>query len=337
MSRLVLFVLAAAVAGAPAGAQAPKPAPKAPPPAKPWFVDDTKLFEDFMAGLRELGKAGKCLAHEKLHDKMKSGTRAKHAPARAGDAALAPEEVYKLALPSVFVVGSVFKDKDGEWQDGLYATAWAASADGVLVSNWHVFEDLEPSEVFGVTDHKGNVYPVVDFLGGDKAADVAVFRIDAKGLVPLPVADEFAAVGSWVGVLSHPGDNFYLYTTGSVTRYSTNKNDEGKRERWMGLTAEFAGGSSGSPVLNKYGAVVGMSALTLTIEDGSTVPAPAQERRRLRARLRDEKPKAPPPKEKEKDKPEPKEEAKPAPGGATVQMVLKMAVPGPTILKSFEK
>ncbi|VTU00772.1 serine protease : Trypsin-like protein serine protease typically periplasmic containing C-terminal PDZ domain OS=Planctomyces limnophilus (strain ATCC 43296 / DSM 3776 / IFAM 1008 / 290) GN=Plim_1010 PE=4 SV=1: Trypsin_2 [Gemmataceae bacterium] len=338
MSRLALFVLAAAVAGAAAAAQPPVPAPKAaaPAPAKPWFVDDAKLFEDFMAKLTELGKAGKCLANDKLHDKMKPGTRAKLAPAKPGDKALSPEEVYKVALPSVFIVGSVFKDKDGEWQDGLYATAWAASADGVLVSNWHVFEDLEPNEVFGVADHKGTVYPVVDFLGGDKAADVAVFKIDARGLTPLPVADEFAAVGSWVGVLSHPGDNFYLYTTGSVTRYSTNKNDDGKRERWMGLTAEFAGGSSGSPVLNKYGAVVGMSALTLTIEDGVPVPAPVQERRRLRARFRDEKPKAPPP--KEKDKPEPKEEPKPAPGGgATVQMVLKMAVPGPTILKSFEK
>lgn len=336
MSRLALFVLAAAVAGVPAAAQAPKPAPKAAAAAKPWFVDDTKLFEDFMAKLRELGQAGKCLAHEKLHDKMKPGTKAKLSPAKPGDKALSPEEVYTAALPSVFVVGSVFKDKDGEWQDGLYATAWVAAADGILVSNWHVFEDLEPSEVFGVTDHAGNVYPVVDFLGGDKAADVAVFKVDAKGLTPLPVADEYAAVGSWVGVLSHPGDNFYLYTTGAVTRYSTNKNDDGKRERWMGLTAEFAGGSSGSPVLNKYGAVVGMSALTLTIEDGAQMPAPARERRRPVARLRDETPKAPPP--KEKDKPEPKEEPKPAPGGgATVQMVLKMAVPGPTILKSFEK
>lgn len=335
MSRLALFVLAAAVAGAPAAAQVPKQAPKAASPAKPWFVDDTKLFEDFMAKLRELSKAGRCLAHEKLTDKMKSGTKVKQALAAPGDKALSPEEVYKLALPSVFVVGSVFKDKDGEWQDGLYATAWVAGSDGVLVTNWHVFEDLEPNEVFGALDHKGNVYPVTDFLGGDKTADIAVFKIDAKGLVPLPVAAEYAAVGSWVGVLSHPGDNFFLYTTGGVTRYSTNENDDGKRERWMGLTAEFAGGSSGSPVLNKFGAVVGMSALTLTIEDGVPVPAPAQERRRLRTRLRDEKPKAPPP--KEKDKPEPKEMGKPAPAGATVQMVLKMAVPGPTILKTFEK
>ena len=42
--------------------------------------------------------------------------------------------------------------------------------------------------------------PVI--LGGDKTADVAVFRIDVKGLTPLPVAASFAEVGSWVGIIS---------------------------------------------------------------------------------------------------------------------------------------
>jgi hypothetical protein len=40
-------------------------------------------------------------------------------------------------------------------------------------------------------------------------------------------------------------------------------------------------------------------------------------------------PVAPPPREKGADKPEPK--------GPGIQMILKMAVPGPTILRSFEK
>jgi len=320
----MLFVLIAGIAAVPASAQKPR----ADLPAKPWFVDDTKLFDEFMEKLIELAKGGKCLAHEKLTAKMKSGTKAKVALTKASDKALSPEDIYKTVLPSVFIVGSVYKDNDGEWNDGLYATAWVAAADGVLVTNWHVFEELEPEEVFGAVDHKGNVYPMIDFLGGDKTADVAVFRIAAKGLTPLPVSEDFAPVGSWVSVLSHPGDNFFVFTTGNVTRYSSNKSEDGKRERWMGLTAEYAGGSSGSPVLNKYGSVVGMAALTLTIEDGAGTPKPIEGRR-----LRREKPNlAPPPREK----PEAKVEAKPAPA-MTVQMVLKMAVPGPTILKSFEK
>jgi serine protease Do len=337
MTRLVLFTVLAVAFASPVAGQPPKKGE--PRPEKQWFVDDEKLFDNFMEKLTTLAKDGKCLAHDKLVAKMKPGTKATVALTKPGDKALSPEEVYKRALLSVFVVGSVYKDADGEWQDGLYATAWVVAADGVLVTNWHVFEDLEPGEVFGALDHKGNVYPVVDFLGGDKVADVAVFRIDAKDLAPLPVAENHAEVGSWVSVLSHPGDNFFVYTTGAVTRYSTNKNDDGKRERWMGLTAEYAGGSSGAPILNNLGAVTGMAALTLTIDDGAGVvnPPPARKRllvgqppkHRLAKQQRHEV--GPPPREVD-----PKDVPEPAPP-ATVQMIMKMGVPGPTILRSFAK
>jgi S1-C subfamily serine protease len=328
MRRFLPMVLLLALAS-PALAQAPQLAP----PVKPWFIDDEKFFAAFMEKLGDLATDGKTLARDKLTAKMKPGQKARFTPAPPGERALSAEEVYQRALPSVFIIGSVYKGKDGGWVDGLYATAWVVGADGLLVTNWHVFEDLEEGEVFGAVDHKGRVYPVIDFLGGDKLADVAVVRIDARGLAPLPVADGYAAVGSWVGVLGHPGDNYYVFTQGHVTRYSTNKTEEGGREKWMGLTAEYAGGSSGSPVLNKYGAVVGMAALTLTIGDDGA-PPPKPDRRRLLAsqsprRVKFQPPVAPPPREKGDDKPAPK--------GSGIQMILKMAVPGPTILRSFEK
>jgi serine protease Do len=307
------------------------------PPAKPWFVDDEKLFSDFMDKLAACAKDGKCLTKDQLEPKLTSGRKAAVELTRPGDKVLTPTEVYKSALPSVFIVGSVHKTKDkkkardaeGEWCDGLYATAWVAAADGVLVTNWHVFEELEEGEVFGAVDHQGRVYPVIDFLGGDKVADVAVIRIEAAGLKPLPLATHYPEIGSWVGVLGHPGDNYFVFTQGAVTRYSTNKTEDGNRERWMGLTAEYAGGSSGSPVLDNRGAVVGMAALTLTIDGTPGEPAPNRRRPAL-----GQPPRAPLPHEK----PEPKGPAKPEqmPGaGSSVQMILKMAVPGPVIGKSF--
>jgi serine protease Do len=328
-------------------ATAEDPADSAPPEAKPWFVDDEKLFADFMEKLTGFAKEGKCLANELLVAKLKSGTKAKIALTKPNNKFLTPDEVYKTALPSVFIVGSVHKnkgknkenkdnkedkEKECEWRDGLYATAWVAAEDGVLVTNWHVFEDLEDSEVFGAVDYKGNVYPVIDFLGGDKVSDVAIVRIDAKGLKPLPLADNYAEIGSWAGVLGHPGDNYFVFTQGFVTRYSTNKNDEGKRESWMGLTAEYAGGSSGSPVLDRHGAVVGMATLTLTI-DGTPGAATPNRRRFL---LGQPPAKAPPPREKIDPKDPPKPEQMPG-AGSSVQMILKMAVPGPVVLKLFEK
>jgi S1-C subfamily serine protease len=331
MTRSFLLAVLAPLLAFPATAQPPAaPAPKA-VAGRPWFVDDEKFFDAFMDQLTALAKDGKCLPADKLTARMKPGRKARITPTQPGEKTFTPEEVYRRALPSVLVIGSVHKDDDGDWVDGLYATAWVVAADGVLVTNWHVFEDLERGEVFGAVDHKGNVYPVIDFLGGDKLSDVAVVRIDAKGLTPLPLADTHAGVGAWVGVLGHPGDNYFVYTQGTVTRYSTNKNEEGRRERWMGVTAEYAGGSSGSPVLDARCSVVGMAALTLTIGD-TPIPTRRVDRRALVGRspraVKKQPPVAPPPREKG--------EAMPPPYSG-LQMILKMAVPSPTILRSFGK
>lgn len=333
-SLLALVVLGCAVA---LGAAAQPP--KTDAPREPKFIDDDAVYDNLYDTLEELAKAKKPLGHKKLVAKMKSGS-AKIATARLGDKALAPEEVYKLAEQSVFVVGSVYPDKGGNWETGTYATAWVAAADGVLVTNWHVFEDLKDGEVFGAADRDGTVYPVTDFLGGDKTADVAVFRIPAKGLKPLPVSAAFAEVGSWVGVLSHPGDLFYVFTQGSVTRYSTYTNEDKKVEKWMGVTAEYASGSSGGPVLNKYGAVVGMAALTLNLDaadEGAKNPARRKPLRHAPSRKLSRADEKPQDKKEDKKDEKPKPPEKPEPKGSSLQMVVKMVVPGPTVLKWVNK
>ena len=345
-----------------AGQTLPAPSPR----SQPWFVDDERFYQQFLERLTALAEKGECLPTEQLRRQWqragKVAVKGLGAPPSATPR-LTPEEVYQRALPAVFVLGSIYKEDDGEWTDGMYATAWAISAEGILVTNWHVFEDVQETERFGACDHRGRVYPVVEILGGDPAVDVAFVRIAARELTPLPLSRDYAPVGSWVGVLGHPGDNFYVFTTGTVTRYSTNRNEDGRQERWMGLTADYAGGSSGSPVLDTRGAVVGMAALTLTLEDAGTSrrrratatgrrgdpedcplrflpPRPLSLRNPPFHRSRSEgKPKvpgdSPEGKPKVPDEPSP---GKPKPPDAppqppAVQMILKMAVPAPDIAR----
>jgi serine protease Do len=225
---------------------------------------------------------------------------------------------------SVFLFGSVIGDKKNGYDQGRMATAWVVGADGVLVTNWHVFDQIEDDEYYGSMNHKGEVFPLVEVLAIDKGRDVAVVKVAAKGLVPLPLATAAPKVGSWVGVLGHPGDRYYTFTQGHVSRYSTYKEDDGTRTRWMSITADYAYGSSGSPVVDRFGNVVAMAALTENIDfpdDGGGVAAKAARkpmvRRHAKRSIDDDK-------KKEEKKPDP---APPAATGSLLQMVIKMTVP----------
>ena len=151
--------------------------------------------------------------------------------------------------------------------------------DGVLVTNWHVFDKLG-KECFGVVNANGEVFPLVEVLASSQTADIAVFRVAGKHFKPLPLAlDE--KVGAWIGVLGHPGNQFFTFTQGNVSRYARNF-AAGQKERWMAITADFAYGSSGAPVLNRYGAVVGMATVTSNID----YPAePPEEKKPTRKRI----------------------------------------------------
>jgi hypothetical protein len=57
--------------------------------------------------------------------------------------------------------------------------------------------------------------------------------------------------------MSHPDDRFYLLTTGTVARHTIWREAAGDQS-FMAITADFAKGSSGCPVLDERGAVVGI-------------------------------------------------------------------------------
>jgi hypothetical protein len=322
LTRVTPAALIALALATPAGAADP-PGPKAEPGKHPWYVDDTKYLDRVTARLSELAAAGKCLPSDDVAKKTARDRTCAVTPAKPGTAPLAPEDVYAKALPGVFAVGCVLKSEKpgGGYETGWFATAWAVAADGVLVTNWHVFENPDGA-YFGAANHQGEVFPLTDILAVNKKADVAVVKVAAAGLTPLPVAAVPAPVGAWVGVLSHPGHQWFTFTQGHVTRYSKNfgGQPENKGERWMSVTAEFAGGSSGGPVLDRTGAVVGMACLTSNIDfDGEDAPP--------------DDPKVPKPPEKKPNPDDPKAPKPPAVPESRVQMIVKLTVPAAQIRK----
>ena len=99
----------------------------------------------------------------------------------------------------------------------------------------------------------------VEVLAADEKADVAIFRIRARDLPYMDLAQN-PVPGTEAYVMSHPQRAFYTFTRGSVARYSRNNGLPR-----MEITADYATGSSGGPVVNAQGQVIGIVCSTTTL------------------------------------------------------------------------
>lgn len=232
--------------------------------AKGTYIDDDRFMKSLERAMLKLAEDGKAARGKELLSQM-SRKSCDIPPAPASGAVLAPEEIYTGCSGGVVAITSAWKSEDGKgWEAGEPATAWVMTPDGVLVTNYHVFSDAEKDEVFGVMTRDGAFYPVLEILAADSLNDVAIFRIPARGLQPLALAvDE--PVGKKVCVISHPDQQFYTFTQGQISRYTVQRDDaKSPGVNYMCITADYAKGSSGGPVLNEHGAVIGMVCSTRT-------------------------------------------------------------------------
>jgi S1-C subfamily serine protease len=127
---------------------------------------------------------------------------------------------------------------------------------GAIVTNYHVVDDATKTTLVVMTAD-GRVSPVQRVLAASRADDLAILKVDADALVPLPVATttDAAPVTAPIGIISHPAQHFYCYTSGNVSRRTKiRRGSQAVDAIWV--TADYARGSSGAPVLNSRGQVV---------------------------------------------------------------------------------
>ena len=140
------------------------------------------------------------------------------------------------------------------------------TASGVAVTNYHVVDAKQNMTVVAATQD-GRVLAVREVLAADRAHDVAVVQLDVPAggepLEPLPLGAQ-ARPGADVFVMSHPDNRFFCFTRGTVSRYFRAGPHRGNATM-MQITADFARGSSGGPVLDARGQAVGMVASTSSV------------------------------------------------------------------------
>lgn len=233
--------------------------------APPVVIDDLQLTKKLADGIGAFADAKNATNGETLFKQLQA------APASAAitlPADLPPANTYGDRLKSVFAIGSVYKcGKCEHWHPRGVATAWCLTADGVMVTNYHVFEKAT-GDSWGVCGADGTVYRISAILAASKAGDAALFKVDAKGLAPLALGDD-APVGEPVSIISHPNGRLFFQTSGEVARYAKAPRRKGPADTiWMDVTAEYAKGSSGGPVMTREGRVVGMVSNTQSIQYG---------------------------------------------------------------------
>lgn len=241
-------------------------------------VDDDAYIAKATASAKALHKAGKLVSFEKLRAQLgRTSSELPMPPTRTDK--LAPREIHRLVRDSTVAVASFFRcDQCNDWHFDT-ATGFVA-ADDVVSTCEHVvnFEDEDMKEGFlVVADSEGKAHAVTEVLAANPGADTCLLRVPDLGLKPLALNPE-AQVGDRVFCLSHPDGNHWMFTDGMISRFFINHHsaaDAGKPpgqaplapSLYINITAEFSPGSSGAPVVDESGNVVGqVESITSSIE-----------------------------------------------------------------------
>ena len=134
-------------------------------------------------------------------------------------------------------------------------TCFVYTADGKIITNYHVIEDSYAAKVtFGST-----TYDVQYVLAYDKTIDIAVLQINASGLKPVQLCASNHTVGKVVYAFGNSQGLTSTFSNGMIT-YSNRVIDG---VSYVQHDAPISSGNSGGPLINEYGEVIGINTWTL--------------------------------------------------------------------------
>lgn len=188
---------------------------------------------------------------------------------------LQPQELYKQRLESTLIFGKAGLCNDcPDLHVVFIATATPVTDDGVCLVNYHMVHPFasrsahtnQGDSIYFVADRDGQCYPLTAVLAYSTDDDAAVIKVDTRGnkLNAIPLGTP-AEVGQHVNIISHPKQMFYTYTQGYVTRNAVYNFPNQPVIDMMEISADFAEGSSGGPVMDDCGNLIGMVRATTTL------------------------------------------------------------------------
>ncbi len=194
-------------------------------------------------------------------DKNAKGIELKDLPKDADkSSAYTAKSAYTALVDSVVTI-SCYKDKISDNTEDIVGGGSGVifSADGYIITNAHVLGYSKQYAV-NVTLNSGDKYQA-KIVGYDSWTDLAVLKIDAKGLKAAEFGDsEKVEVGDNVIAIGSPGGAKYQNSlTQGVVSAVDREISVSKCVRYIQSDAAINPGSSGGPLCNIYGQVIGVT------------------------------------------------------------------------------
>src|SRR5262245_57400813 len=191
--------------------------------------------------------------------------------------ALEPPQVYERVHRSLRIVGHYYLCTECDEWHFAGASGFCIGRNGVVATCAHVIAtDATMRDAYLVTaDLEGHVWAVESVLSKDEGADVAVLKTGEPDCIALALRGS-AHVGERVYCLSNPDHQFGFFSEGLVARWFLQRDpvpegsvhkppDQVAPRTWLHVTCEFAKGSSGAPIVDSKGNVVGIAQSTSTV------------------------------------------------------------------------
>ena len=129
--------------------------------------------------------------------------------------------------------------------------------DNLIATNYHVIEGAARGTAKLVGQF--STYTIEGVTATDKTNDLALLKVTMSGINPLPLGNSSdVKIGETVYVAGNPKGLEGTFSDGIIS----SRRDQYTKER-LQMTAPISPGSSGGPVLNSKGEVIGVSFMTL--------------------------------------------------------------------------
>ena len=190
-----------------------------------------------------------------------------------------PQEIAKKALAATVLL--VMEDANGEllgFGSGFFVRT------NLIATNFHVIEGAAQGTAKRVGEQ--TEYAIEGFIEIDKKHDLALLQVSGSGVQPLSLGDsDTVEIGNTVYVAGNPKRLEGTFSDGIISGIRGDST-----EKRIQITAPISPGSSGGPVLNRTGEVIGVSMMTIEGGQNLNFAIPSNYLKGLLARLGPAKP-----------------------------------------------